>query len=93
MYNILEAHIEYRNGKLCRVIVLVEISQDDVRAIFSTDSFRSGYDSLNPDEDEVSDALLQRVAAYGKQTIDRDAIFPHWKAKQTPGGSRPIEGL
>jgi hypothetical protein len=91
MYNILEARIEYRSRKLHRITVLVEISQGDVRAIFSTDSFRPGYDSLNPTEDEVSDALLQRVAAYGKQTIDRDTIFPNWKAKQTPGGSRAIE--
>jgi len=90
MYNILEARIEYQAGKLRRVTVLVEISNGDVRAIFSTDSFRDGYDSLNPDE-PVNDQLLQRVAGYGKQTIDRDVIFPNWRAKQTPGGSRKVE--
>jgi hypothetical protein len=90
MYNILEARIEYRNKKLHRVTVLVEISNGDVRAIFSTDTFKHGYDSLNPDE-PVNDDLLQRVAGYGMQTIDRDTIFPHWKAKQTPGANRKVE--
>jgi hypothetical protein len=90
MYNILEARIEYRNKKLHRVIVLVEISKGDVRAIYSTDSFKNGYDSLSPDE-PVNDALLQRVAGYGIQTVDRDIIFPHWKAKQTPGTSRKVK--
>jgi hypothetical protein len=90
MYNILEARIEYRNRKLHRVTVLVEISQGDVRAIFCTDAFSAGYDSLNPNE-PVTDALLQRVAGYGRQTEDRDTIFPHWKAKQTPGQSRKVE--
>lgn len=89
-YNILEARIEYRNKKLHKVIVLVEISAGDVRAICSTDSFRQGYDWLNPDE-VVNDALLQRVAGYGQQVADRDTIFPNWKAKQTPGGSRLVE--
>lgn len=91
MYNILEARIEYKNQKLTRVTVLVEISKGDVRAILSTDSFKAGYDSLNPDE-PVTDALLQRVAGYGAamQVIDRDAIFPNWKAKQTPGGGRVV---
>lgn len=90
MYNILEARIEYRNKKLHRVTVLVEVSTGDVRAIFSTDSFRGGYDSLNPNE-PVNDDLLQRVAGYGKQTVDRDTIFPNWKAKQTPGANRKVE--
>lgn len=75
MYNILEARIEYKNKKLHRVTVLVEISKGDVRAIFSTDSFKNGYDSLNPDE-PVNDDLLQRVAGYGMETVDRDRIFP-----------------
>lgn len=90
MYNILEARIEYKNRKLHRVTVLVEISNGDVRAIYSTDSFRNGYDSLNPDE-PVNDDLLQRVAGYGMQTIDRDTIFPNWEAKQTPGANRKVE--
>lgn len=90
MYTILEARVEYRNKKLHRITVLVEISKGDVRAIFATDRFMDGYDSLDPDE-PVTDALLQRVAGYGKQTIDRDTIFPHWEAKQTPGANRKVE--
>jgi hypothetical protein len=77
-YNILEVRIEYKNKKLYRVTVLVEISQGDIRAIFSTSDFRNGYDSLKPDE-PINDALLQRVAGYGMQTVDRDDIFPNWK--------------
>lgn len=80
MYNILEARIEYRNKKLHRVTVLVEISQGDVRAICSTAGFKPGYDYLKPDE-PVNDQLLQRVAGYGQQTADRDKIFKNWKAK------------
>lgn len=80
MYNILEARIEYRNKKLHRVTVLVEISQGDVRAIFSTDTFMDGYDCLNPDE-PVTNELLQRVAGYGRQLLDRDKVFRGWKAK------------
>ena len=91
MYNILEARIEYKYKKLHRVTVLVEISDGDVRAIYSTDSFlHRGYCSLNPDE-PVTDALLQRVAGYGMQTVDRDTIFPNWRAKQTPGANRKAE--
>jgi hypothetical protein len=77
-YNILEARIEYKNKKLHRVTVLVEISQGDIRAIFSSVGFKTGYDHLNPDE-PVNDALLQRVAGYGMETVDRDRIFTNWK--------------
>jgi len=80
MYNILEARIEYRHKKLHRVTVLVEISQGDVRAIFATDTFMDGYDCLNPDE-PVTNELLQRVAGYGRQSVDRDKIFKGWKTK------------
>lgn len=82
MYNILEARISYRGGKLRTVVVLVEISQGDVRAIFSAVGVRQGYDYLQPDE-PINDALLQRVAGYGQTatTVERDAIFPKWKAK------------
>jgi hypothetical protein len=83
MYNILEARIEYQGGKLRRVTVLVEISQGDIRALFSTVGPRQGYDYLKPDE-PVNDLLLQRVAGYGRETVDRDKIFPGWQVKQTP---------
>lgn len=81
MYNILEARIEYKNKKLHRITVLVEISQGDIRAIFCTTKPVAGYDSLKPDE-PMSDELLQRVAGYGMQTVDIDDIFPNWKRKQ-----------
>jgi hypothetical protein len=77
MYNILQARIEYSNQQLYRVTVLVEISKGDVRAIYSTVGFKNGYDSLDPKE-PVNDQLLQRVAGYGMQTMDRDIIFPGW---------------
>ena len=79
MHNILEARIEYKEGKLCQVTVLVEISPGDIRAIFATDSFRDGYESIKPGE-PLSDDLLQRVAGYGMETVDRDRIFPGWRA-------------
>lgn len=81
MYNILEARVEYKNKKLHRVTVLVEISEGDVRAIFSTVGIKYGYTYLLPDE-PVNDALLQRIAGYGMQTVDRDTIFPNWNTKQ-----------
>lgn len=79
-YNILEARIEYRHKKLHRVTVLVEISPGDVRAIFATDTFVGGYEYLHPDE-PVTNELLQRVAACGRTTVDRDVIFKGWKTK------------
>lgn len=87
MYNILEAHIEFKNGKLHKVTVLVNISPGDVRAIFLTDIFMDGYDMLNPDE-PINEALLQRTAGYGRQTIARDKIFRGWKRKYFPGSKK-----
>ena len=80
MYNILEARLFYKDNKLHCVTVLVEISKGDVRAIFSTTDMRGGYDCLTPDE-PVNSGLLQRVAAYGMQSANRDKIFPNWKKK------------
>lgn len=80
MYNILEAHIQYKDRKLCKVTVLVEISQYDIRAIFSTPDIGPGYDAIFPNE-PVSDDLLQRVAGYGRQIpIDEmGKVFPRWR--------------
>lgn len=80
MYNIWEARIEYRNRKLYRVTVLVEISERDIRAIYSTPDIGPGYEAIRPDE-PVTDALLQRVAGFGRQ-ISVDAmgkVFPGWR--------------
>ena len=78
MYNILEAHFEYRGKQLHKVTVLVEISPGDIRAIFADDRPKQGYEYLKPGE-AVSEDLLQRVAGYGMQTDGRDNIFSGWK--------------
>lgn len=81
MYNIWEVRIEYRDKKLHRVAVLVEISERDIRAIFSTPTIGAGYEAINPDE-PVTDALLQRVAGYGRQipVDEMGKFFPRWRA-------------
>lgn len=79
-YNIIEARIEFDGGKLSRITVLVEISKGDVRAIFASTLTGGGYLKLRTTE-QVSDKLLQDVAATGCETIDRDTIFPKWKKK------------
>lgn len=80
MYNILEARIEYKYKKLHRVTVLVEISAGDIRAIFISTVPMAGYDLLLPDE-PVNDALLQRVAGYGRQipVDEMGKVFPRWR--------------
>lgn len=89
-YNILEARIEFDNGALSRVIVLVEISEGDIRAIAATSKPCNGYTWLMPC-DRLNDELLQRVAGFGRETVDRDTIFPHWQARRSPGAGRPVE--
>lgn len=79
-YNILEARIERKNNQLQRITVLVEMSKNDVRAIFATTKPRGGYMSISPSAN-ISEELLQDVAAGGMETVDRDEIFPHWKIK------------
>lgn len=82
MYNILEAHIEYKVGRLYRITVLVKISHRDIRAIYCTPEMSAGYDVIDPDE-PLNEALLQRVAGYGRQ-IDITAmnkVFPGWRRK------------
>ena len=80
MYNILESRIEFKNNQLSRVTVLVEMSKGDVRAIVATTQPRGGYMHLEPNV-KVSNELLQEVAGYGLETIDRDEVFPNWKSK------------
>jgi len=80
MYNILEARTEFKDGKITRVTVLVEISKNDVRAIFASTTPRGGYTFIKP-TDQLTEDLLQRVAAEGMETVDRDDIFPTWRKK------------
>lgn len=76
MYNILECKIDFKNNQLYRVTVLVEISRGDIRAIFVTTECRNGYMHLEPNA-KISNELLQEVAGYGLETMDRDKIFPN----------------
>jgi len=89
-YNILEARIEYQDNKLTRITVLVDCTGSnnphtkpfsDVRAIYATNKPCSGYMFIHPTKAQLSDDLLQQVAAAGMETVDRDKIFPGWKAK------------
>lgn len=79
-YNILEARIELANGQPVRITVLVEISKNDVRAIFATNKPRPGYTHI-PAGATITDRLLQDVAGFGMETVDRDEIFPKWRSK------------
>jgi hypothetical protein len=58
----------------------VEISRGDVRAIFATTTPRVGYMHISPSS-VIDDALLQEVAGFGMETVDRDEIFKDWKNK------------
>lgn len=86
MYNILEAHLDFTQGKLQRVTVLVEISQGDIRAVFSAVGTKYGYDYLQPGE-PVNDALLQRVAGFGQRLDETDKLFKQWRAKYAGRGT------
>lgn len=85
-YNILEAIIEFKDNQLTRITVLVDCTSghskqySDVRAIFATTTPRGGYMNIPPSE-QISNKLLQQVAAAGMETVDRDEIFPKWKYK------------
>lgn len=64
MYNILESKIEFKNNKLFRITVTVEMSKGDVRVIYADTKPRSGYIYLEPDQ-ELNNKLLQEIAGYG----------------------------
>jgi hypothetical protein len=89
MYKILEARIEYKNSAISRVTVLVDMTGSDlkpdrwgdVRAIYATAEPRNGYMNIQPHH-SLNDELLQEVAGYGMETVDRDKIFPGWKSKK-----------
>lgn len=84
-YNILETRIEFNDSKIERITVLVDCTGgyskpfSDVRAIFATTKPTGGYMNIPPSS-KLSDELLQEVAAAGMETVDRDEIFPKWKA-------------
>lgn len=80
MYNILEARIEFLASIPQRITVLVEISPNDVRAIYATTQPRAGYTHI-PLDATISDELLQHIAGYGCETLERDKIFLNWEKK------------
>lgn len=90
-YNILEARIEFNQEQLERVTVLVDCTSGssapltDVRAIYATTKNVGGYMHLLPDS-TISPKLLQQVAGYGVETMDRDTIFQNWKSKYARKG-------
>lgn len=79
-YNILESRIEFKNNKLDRITVLVEISKGDVRVIAMDTIGKPGYKVISPDE-ELSPALLQKVAGFGWTRVGIDNLFKGWKAR------------
>lgn len=87
-YQILEARIEFEDNKIQRITVLIDCTgsnsapYSDVRAIYATTKPTSGYMNIPP-EATISESLLQKVAAAGMKTMDRDDIFPNWKTKYT----------
>ena len=75
MSNILESRIEFKNGKLFRVTVLVEFSKGDVRAIYVDTIPKDGYVFLLAST-ELNAQLLQNVANYGAERPDKNDMFP-----------------
>lgn len=72
-YNILEAKIEYKTGNVDKITVLVEMSENDIRAIQGTTKPRGGYMNIPPLA-KLNDELLQEVAGYGME-VDKTKFF------------------
>lgn len=66
MEEILKATIEYKNGLIDSVTVIVQFSADDVRTIQSTREKRSGYFSIK-ETTWLNKELLQEVASFGME--------------------------
>ena len=85
-YDILETHIVFKDNKIERITVLVDCTgpsstpYSDVRAITATIKPTSGYMNIPPSS-KISEDLLQKVAAAGMETEERDEMFPNWKKK------------
>lgn len=79
-YKILESHIEFENNFPVCVMVLVEISKGDIRAIESNSKPSGGYYFILP-ETPLSEELLQTVAARGCTITEREAIPAEWIKK------------
>ncbi len=86
MYKILESRIEFVNNAIQKITVLVDCTSSlstplsDVRAIYATADVRNGYLVIPPCP-ELSERLLQDVAALGCEDHNRDKTFPGWKSR------------
>lgn len=84
-YEILESRIVFKDNKIQKITVLVNCTSDhcnpytDVRAFYVTTKPKMGYMSIAPDS-KITEELLQEVAAGGSTDMDRDKIFPGWRA-------------
>lgn len=73
MYNILEGLIEWEDGRIDKITLLVEMSKGDIRAIQATTRPKGGYMTILPNA-TLTDTLLQEVAGYGME-VDPDNHF------------------
>ena len=82
MYKILEAKIEFKDNYVSKVIVLVQMSKGDIRAIQGDNKIKSVYMTI-PSGAKIHDQLLQEVAGYGREIVGwwEDEIFREWKEK------------
>jgi hypothetical protein len=81
---ILKVVIDYSENELSRITALVDFTPSDlkpgtdVRAIFASRQLCSGYMNIRPGM-VISDKLIKQVIDTGRETVDRDDIFPNWK--------------
>lgn len=80
MYNILESNIKFdKSGQILSVLVLVEISKGDIRAIEGTNQPRGGYMLIMPNTNYKVIDLVQQVAGYGREVTELKSIPTQWK--------------
>ncbi|WP_153847529.1 hypothetical protein [Sphingobacterium paramultivorum] len=80
MYNILESNIKFdKSGQILSVLVLVEISKGDIRAIEGTNKPTGGYMLIMPNTDYKVADLMQQVAGYGREVTELKLIPTQWK--------------
>lgn len=77
MYNILETHIQFENGNIETITVLVEISENDIRAIQANTKTKGGYMNISPAA-KLNEELLQKIAGYGME-VSASKFFPNSK--------------
>lgn len=74
MYNIVKSVIEFHNGNVSRVTVLVQSEDGSLSGYYATNKIAYGYIYLNPCE-KVSYELLQKVAGYGLKEPNYKTVF------------------